>query len=184
MIKKRTDWTTSGSEPQPRPGPKGPEQSCPLHQELLVALELKVLWPLHVQHLASCGRAGQHQLYVSCRSPRVSSKVLYWVSLHFLEHFIPIILSYVQNKNLAQEPWVSESESELSQSCPKLCDPMDCNLPGSSIHGIFQARILQWVAFSYSRESSPPTDRTHISVSPALAGRFFTTAPPGQPLDV
>ena len=44
-----------------------------------------------------------------------------------------------------------ESESEVAQSCPTLCDPMDCSLPGSSIHGIFQARILEWGAISFSR---------------------------------
>ena len=40
--------------------------------------------------------------------------------------------------------------SSVAQSCPTLCDPMDCNLPGSSVHGIFQARILEWVAISFS----------------------------------
>ena len=40
--------------------------------------------------------------------------------------------------------------SEVAQSCPTLCDPMDCSLPGSSIHGIFQARVLEWVAISFS----------------------------------
>ena len=49
-----------------------------------------------------------------------------------------------------------ESESEVAQSCPTLFDPMDCSLPGSSIHGIFQARILAWVAISSSRGSSRP----------------------------
>ena len=44
--------------------------------------------------------------------------------------------------------------SQVSQSCPTLCDPMDCSLPGSSIHGIFQARVLDWVAISFSRGSS------------------------------
>ena len=47
--------------------------------------------------------------------------------------------------------------------CPTLWDPIDCSLPGSSVHGIFQARILEWVAISYSRESSQPRDRTHRS---------------------
>ena len=42
----------------------------------------------------------------------------------------------------------SASESEVAQSCPTLCNPMDCSLPGSSIHGIFQARVLEWVAIS------------------------------------
>ena len=44
---------------------------------------------------------------------------------------------------------VKVKESEVAQSCPTLCDPMDCGLPGSSIHGIFQARILEWVAISF-----------------------------------
>ena len=44
-----------------------------------------------------------------------------------------------------------------------LCDPMDCNPPGSSVHGIFQAKILEWIVISYSRGSSQPTDRTHVS---------------------
>ena len=43
-----------------------------------------------------------------------------------------------------------ESESEVAQSCPTLCDPMDCSLPGSSVHGIFQARVLEWVAIAFS----------------------------------
>ena len=63
----------------------------------------------------------------------------------------------------------SESESEVAQSCPTLCDPMDCNLPGSSVHGMFQARILEWVSFS--RRSSRPRDWTHVS---HIVGRRFT----------
>ena len=48
----------------------------------------------------------------------------------------------------------SESESEVAQLCPTLCDPMDCSLPGSSVHGIFQAIVLEWIAISFSRGSS------------------------------
>ena len=44
----------------------------------------------------------------------------------------------------------SESESEVVQSCPTLCDPVDCSLPGSPVHGILQARKLEWVAISFS----------------------------------
>ena len=51
---------------------------------------------------------------------------------------------------------VKESETEVTQSCPTLSDPMDYSLPGSSIHGIFQARILEWGAISFSRGSSDP----------------------------
>ena len=58
---------------------------------------------------------------------------------------------------------VKESESEVAQSCPTLCDPMDCSLPCSSVHGIFQARVLEWVTISLSRGSSRPRDRTWIS---------------------
>ena len=45
-----------------------------------------------------------------------------------------------------------------AQSCPTLCNPIDCSLPGPSVHGLFQARILEWVVISYSRGSSPPRD--------------------------
>ena len=43
-----------------------------------------------------------------------------------------------------------KSESEVAQLCPTLSDPMDCSLPGSSVHGIFQARVLEWVAIAFS----------------------------------
>ena len=43
-----------------------------------------------------------------------------------------------------------KSESEVAQSCPTLLDPMDCSLPGSSVHGIFQARVLEWVVVAFS----------------------------------
>ena len=58
------------------------------------------------------------------------------------------------------------------------CDPMDCSRPGSSVHGIFQARILEWVPF-YSRGDL--SDAAVKLTSPALAGRFFTTEPPHLP---
>ena len=57
------------------------------------------------------------------------------------------------------------------QSCPTLCDPMDCSLLGSSVHGILQTRILEWVAIPFSRVSSQPRDRTQVS---HVAGRLFT----------
>ena len=53
--------------------------------------------------------------------------------------------------------------SEVAQSCPTLCDPMDCSLSGSSVHGIFQAIVLEWIAISFSRGSSQPRDRTRVS---------------------
>ena len=64
-----------------------------------------------------------------------------------------------------------KKQSEVAQLCPTLCDPMDCSLPGSSIHGILQARVLEWVAISFSRASSRPRDGTQVS---RIAGRCFT----------
>ena len=61
-----------------------------------------------------------------------------------------------------------------TQLHPTLCDPLDCSPPGSSVHGIFQARILEWVAISSSRGSSWPRDWTHISCVSCTAGEFFT----------
>ena len=59
---------------------------------------------------------------------------------------------------------------EVAQSCSTLCDPMDCSPSGSSVHGILQARILEWVAISFSRGSSQPRDRIQVS---RIAGRRF-----------
>ena len=70
-------------------------------------------------------------------------------------------------KNLpAMQKW-----SEVAQPCPTLCDPMDCSLPGSSVHEIFQARVLEWGAISFSRGSSRPRDRTWVS---CIVGGCFT----------
>ena len=66
---------------------------------------------------------------------------------------------------------VYESESEVAQSCPTLCNPVDCSPPGSSVHEILQARILESVAISLSRGSSQPRDRTQVS---CIAGLRFT----------
>ena len=66
----------------------------------------------------------------------------------------------------------------VAQSCPTLCDPLDCSPPGSSVCGISQARIQEWLPFP------PPGDLPDPGTepaSPALAGRFFSTAPPGKP---
>ena len=66
---------------------------------------------------------------------------------------------------------IKYEKREIAQLCPTLCDPMDCSPPGSSVHGIFQPRILEWVAISFSRGSSWPRDRTRVS---HIVGRCFT----------
>ena len=63
--------------------------------------------------------------------------------------------------------------AKLLQLYPTLCDPMDCSPPGSSVHGILQARILEWVAMPSSRGSSQPRDQTHISYISCIGGQFL-----------
>ena len=66
---------------------------------------------------------------------------------------------------------MSEWVIEVTQSCPTLCNPMDCSLLGSSVHRIFQARVLEWIAISFSRGSSQPRDWTWVS---CIVDRRFT----------
>ena len=65
--------------------------------------------------------------------------------------------------------------AKLLQLHPSFCDTVDCSPPGSSVHGILQARILEWVAIHFSRGSSLPKDELTSLMSPALAGVFFST---------
>ena len=84
------------------------------------------------------------------------------------EHVCPLVfrgLNYNCIRPHAVLCWVA-------QLCLTLCDPMDCSPPGSSVHGILQARILEWVAMPSSRGSSQPRDRTQVS---HIAGRLFTS---------
>ena len=68
-----------------------------------------------------------------------------------------------------------KSQSEVVQSCLTLSDPMDCSLPGSSVRGILQARILEWVVIPFFRGSSRPRDQTR---SPALQADSLSFEPP------
>ena len=88
-------------------------------------------------------------------------------------------LSYPHPPNLSSRGWGGGAGLPLMLSqplcmCLTLCNSMDCSLPGSSVHGIFQARILEWVAIFFSRASSRCRDQTQASCIP---GRFFTTTP-------
>ena len=69
-----------------------------------------------------------------------------------------------------------EGEGEVAQSCPTLCDPVDCNLLGFSIHGILQARILEWIAISSPGDLPDPGIKPR---SPALGADALTSEPPG-----
>ena len=72
------------------------------------------------------------------------------------------LYSYLWFFGLKEQNFVVHAQ--LLQSCPALCNPMDCSPPGSSVHGILQSRLLEWVAISSSRESSWPRTQTHISL--------------------
>ena len=88
---------------------------------------------------------------------------LKWLSTHIRVH--------QETETRAGILVVKVGKSEVAQSCPILCNPMGCSVPGSTIHGIFQARVLEWVAISFSRRSSRPRDWTWIF---RIAGRCFT----------
>ena len=76
-------------------------------------------------------------------------------------------------------PWAC-MHAKLLQSCLTLWNPMDCSPPGSSVHGILQARILECIATPFSRGYSQPRDRTHISYVSCIAGGFCATELPGK----
>ena len=84
-----------------------------------------------------------------------------------------IIYHFLWLSNIPLYTWTSE----VAQSCPTLCNPMNCSLPDSSVHGILQARIPEWVTISFSRGSSQPGTEP-IS---CIAGRFLLSEPPSKP---
>ena len=87
--------------------------------------------------------------------------------------------SIPQGQSEEEKYWRSAQEAlkgKVAQLCLTLCDPMDC-----TVHGILQARILEWVAFPFSRGSSQPRDQTQVSLS---AGRFFTSWATGEPYEL
>ena len=95
----------------------------------------------------------------------------------------------------AQETWINDWARTRACACTHArththththgiqvtyCNPMDCSLPGSSVCGIFMARILEWVAISSSRGSSWPRNQTHVPCISCIAGGFFTAEPRGK----
>ena len=89
---------------------------------------------------------------------------------------IDVIPSAIHSKSSLLILFFTCTRGKLLQLCLTLYDPIHCSQPGSSVHGILQARILERVAMTCSRGSSQPRDRTQVS---RTAGRLFTTEPPG-----
>ena len=80
------------------------------------------------------------------------------------------IEKYLFYKNLSKHVLLLNVKGLVTQSCLTLCDPVDCSLPGFSVHGILRARILEWVTISFSRGSSRPRDQSRVS---HIGGRHF-----------
>ena len=104
----------------------------------------------------------QHQLFFLLKT---------LVLLHHFDPWTKTQSGYLLNGSKGTKTFFSSQKwSEVTQLCLTLCDPMDCSLPGSSVHGIPQARILEWVAISFSRWPSQPRDWTQVS---RIVGRRF-----------
>ena len=121
-------------------------------------------------------KAATHVLF-----PPSHSCTLGWESsfLFCIPLLCPVLVlkdgGYSEERN--EEVWGWKSESEVAQSCPTLCHPMDCSPPGSSVHGILLARILEWGAIAFSRRSSQLRDQTRVS---RIADRRFTIWATGE----
>ena len=124
---------------------------------------------------------------------RASSHLSQWETLLslLLDFIILIYFGFVLGSGFSWSRWTLRAPREkacppisvpcvctceVAQLCPTLCHSMDGSPPGSSVHGILQARILEWVAISSSRGSSNPGIEPTSLISPALASRFFTTS--------
>ena len=113
--------------------------------------------------------------------PEGSRKFIFW-KLKLIENIWHRRTHGEEIGQLVKRMWLKRcSLNSYMLSCVQLLWPMDCSPPGSSVHGIFQARLLKGVAISSSRGSFRSQDRTLISCVSCLVGRFFTTEPPGKP---
>ena len=113
-------------------------------------------------------KGGAHMPQRRPRAAKQSFHPRMWYGLPFIQ-----VLFYDLQCDFTVSPSKSyvPSPQLVTQSCRILCDPMDCNLSGSSVHGILQAGKLEWVAIPFSRGSFQPRDWTQVS---HIAGRFFT----------
>ena len=107
----------------------------------------------------------------SSNSPLPSCPLLVSMSFYLQDQGHRLALMDEIFKDVTKEGLKCVVKVKVTQLCLILCDPMDCSLLGSSVHGIFQARVLEWVAFTFSRGSSRPRDQTRVS---CIAGRQFT----------
>ena len=134
--------------------------------------------------VSKCNGSYLYQSHQPLLVRNISESVYYHPKLKFLCNYIHNFLKstlyqmyaiwrrnkviYDQTMQILTQRFLSVS---VAQSRPTLCDPMDCSPPDSSVHGILQTRILEWVTIPFSRGSSQPRDQTQVS---CIASRFFT----------
>ena len=124
----------------------------------------RVRWPKYWSFSFSISPSNEYSGLISFRMDWWDLLAVQGTLKSLLQHGTDLIETTLFNS-------VSYTESEVAQSCPTVCGPMGGNLPGSSIHRIFHARILEWFTISSSRGSSQPRDRTQVCHT---ADRFFT----------
>ena len=105
-----------------------------------------------LKNLPYCFPQQLHQFTVPVAMYRVS--IFPYPHQYLLFSLFKITATLVDMKLYLVMFLISVQFNSVAQSCPTLCDPMDCSLPGSSVHGIFWAKVLEWVAISFSRGSS------------------------------
>ena len=114
-------------------------------------------------------------IYTHTQIYKLHSNTDSMISTHF--NFLELQITCGNNEKILKYNTVHVPCCAYTQLCPTLCDSMECSPPGSSVHGILQARILEWVAMPSSRVSFQPRDQIWVS---NIAGGFFTTEPPGN----
>ena len=115
-----------------------------------------------------------------CRDKHVLSFTRSWTcSCWYMEMPVLYTLPMWDNETRRKRITLASSRVKVlvTQSCPTLCDPVGCSPPGSSVHGILQARVLEWIVISFSRGSSQPRERTRVS---CVADRFLPSEPQGN----
>ena len=132
------------------------------------ALQINIHQPLNI---------GLHGLARWAGKAQASERKLSWIMAPLFQENCWTMLSLSTFACKIISAWLGVCVCAKSlHSCPTPYDPMDCSLPGSSVHGILQSRILEWVAMPSSRGSSDPGVKPTSLMSPALADRFFTTS--------
>ena len=138
--------------------------------------QMLAIWSLvPLPFLKPAWTSGSSRFMYCCIPPKKENLVKFsknYTSLWYLKQNSPSPPSSQLSKMVASlvVQWI-RILSRLAQSCPTHCNPMDCSLPGSSVHGIFQAIVLEWIVISFSKGSSQPRDQTQVS---HIVDRCFT----------